>query len=252
MTEKAKREMRRIIGPKQKFLTLKEREKAVIENTGVEHRDEFQKIIAEYRDVFWDKLIEETPPSRDITHSIEVLLGSEPAYWTPFRLRPADQDELEKQVRSLLDQSFICPSQSSYGAPILFIPKKDGHWRMCIDHHALNRQTVKDRYPLPRIDMLLDRLGQARVFTKLDLAFSYHQRAMYDRSIYKSAFTTDLWQWEFLVMPFGLCNALATFQRLMNKVFTTEINNFVLVYLDDILVFSHSIEEHWSHLRQAL
>ena len=115
---------------------------------------------------------------------------------------------------------------------------------MCIDYRTLNRQTVKDRYPLPRIDTLLDRLGRARIFTKLDLASGYHQIAIDDESIFRTTFTTSLHQWEFVVMPFGLCNAPATFQRLMNIVFATEINRFILVYLDDILIFSESIEEH--------
>ena len=123
---------------------------------------------------------------------------------------------------------------------------------MCIEYRALNKQTIKDRYPLPRIDLLHDRLGQARVFTKLDLAQGYHQIAMAEDSIAKTAFCTHLGQWEFVVMPFGLCNAPSTFQRLMNKVFAKEINSFILVYLDDILVYSRSIEEHWDHLERAL
>ena len=202
--------------------------------------------------MFKDELPKGPPPKREVVHSIEVQPGSKPTYWTPYRLRPAEQDELKKQVNSLLAQGFICPSQSPYGALVLFVPKKNGRWRMCIDYRALNRQTIKDRYPLPRIDTLLDRLGSTKVFTKLDLALGYHQISMDEGSIYRTAFTTSLGQWEFLVMPFGLCNAPVTFQRLMNKVFAVEINQFILVYLEDILVFSKSVEEHWEHLKIAL
>ena len=223
-----------------------------MEGVAKEHQAKLRKILAEYRDVFKDKLPKGPPPKWEVVHSIEVQPGSEPTYRTPYRLRPAEQDELEEQVRDLLAQGFIRPSQSSYGAPVLFVPKKDGRWRMCIDYRALNCQTVKDRYPLPRIDTLLDRLGRAKVFSKLDLASGYHQIAMDDSSIYRTTFTTSLGQWEFLVMPFGLCNAPATFQRLMNQVFATEINQFILVYLDDILIFSESVEEHWEHLCVAL
>ena len=123
---------------------------------------------------------------------------------------------------------------------------------MCVDYRALNKQTVKDRYPLPRIDLLLDRLGQAKVFSKLDLAQGYHQIAMAEDSVEKTAFCTNLGQWEYLVMPFGLCNAPSTFQRLMNTIFEKELNSFILVYLDDILIYSHSVGEHWEDLRRAL
>ena len=251
-TEKAKREHSKAVGPKKDFKTIEERTEEVLEGVASEHQSKLRTILAEFRDVFKDKLPKGPPPKREVVHSIEVQSGSEPAYRTPYRLRPAEQDELEEQVKDLLTQGFIRPSQSPYGAPVLFVPKKDGRWRMCIDYRALNRQTVKDRYPLPRIDTLLDRLGRARVFTKLDLASGYHQIAMDDDSIYRTAFTTSLGQWEFLVMPFGLCNAPATFQRLMNTVFATEINRFILVYLDDILIFSETLEEHWEHLRTAL
>ena len=157
---------------------------------------------------------------------------------------PVEQDELEEQIKDLLAQGFIRPSCSLYRAPILFVPKKDGRWWMCIDYQALNKQTIKDRYPLPWIDLLLDRLGQARIFSKLDLAQGYHQIAMAEGSISMTTFCTHLVQWEYVVMPFGLYNAPRTFQRLMNKVFAKEINSFVLVYLDVILIFSRSIAEH--------
>ena len=112
---------------------------------------------------------------------------------------------------------------------------------MCIDYRALNKQAIKDRYPLPRIDLLLDRLGQAKIFSKLDLAQGYHQIAMAEDSISKAVFCTHLGQWEYVIMPFGLFNAPSTLQRLMNKVFVKDINYFILVYLDDILIFSRSI-----------
>ena len=123
---------------------------------------------------------------------------------------------------------------------------------MCIDYCAFNKQTVEDRFPLPRINSLMERPGQARVFSKLDLASGYHQIAVKEEQIQKTAFRTQQGHWEFIVMPFQLCNAPASFQRLMNKVFFGTIGGFILVYLDDILVFNRTIEEHWEHLRQAL
>ena len=179
-----------------------------------------------------------------VEHSIKIEPGSKPSYRPPYRLGPAEQDELEEQIRDLLAQGFIRPSCRPYGAPFLFVPKKDGRSRMCVDYRALNKQVVKDRYPLPHIDLLLDRLGQARVFSKLDLAQGYHQIAMAKDSVEKTAFCRNLGQWEYLVMPFGLCNAPSTFQWLTNEVFQQEINSFVLVYLADILIYSRSIEEH--------
>ena len=152
-------------------------------------------------------------------------------------------------MKDLLAQGFIRPSASPYGKPILFVPQKDGRWRMCIYYRALNKQTMKDQFLLPRIDSLLERLIQVMVFTKLDLVCGYHQIAMGETSIQKTAFSTNRGHFEFLVMPFGLCNVPATFQRLMNKSFADNIGKFIAVYLDDILVFSSNMDEHWQHLR---
>ena len=123
---------------------------------------------------------------------------------------------------------------------------------MCVDYRALNKQTIRDRYPLPRIDDLLDRLGKAKHFTTLDLASGYHQIAVKEQDIPKTAFRTQRGQFEFLVMPFGVANAPATFQRMMNSLFKDELDAFVLVYLDDILVFSQTLEDHIRHIRIAL
>ena len=175
ITEKTKREHSKAVGPKKDFKTVEERTKTIVDSVAKEHQAKLQTVLAEYRDV-----VQGTSCLKGLLQDGGSTLnrgttGSEPTYRTPYRLRPAEQDELEEQVKSLLAQGFIRPSQSPYGAPVLFVPKKDGRWRMCIDYRALNRQTIKDRYPLPRIDTLLDRLGSAKVFTKLDLASGYHQ-----------------------------------------------------------------------------
>ena len=251
-TEINKRLINKQKGPKKDTISVAQREQQVLDNVPVHHRGKLEKIIQEYRDVFPEQLPKGIPPARVVEHSIPIEPGSKPSYRPPYRLGPAEQDELEEQIKDLLAQGFIQPSCSPYGAPVLFVPKKDGRWRMCVDYRALNKQTIKDRYPLPRIDQLLDRLGQARVFSKLDLAQGYHQIAMAQDSIEKTAFCTNLGQWEYLVMPFGLCNAPSTFQRLMNEVFKKELNSYILVYLDDILIYSRSMEEHWDHLVSAL
>ena len=252
LTEGKKRDLMKQTGPKKRFLSVEEREAQILERVDPGVRGKLKELVDEFKDVFPDTLPKGRPPKRDIVHEIRTEEGAKPPSRPPYRLSPSEQDEMEEQVKDLLAQGFIRPSASPYGAPILFVPKKDGRWRMCIDYRALNKQTVKDQFPLPRIDSLLERLGQATVFTKLDLASGYHQIAMEETSIQKTAFRTNRGQFEFLVMPFGLCNAPASFQRLMNKVFADNIGKFIAVYLDDILIFSRNIDEHWRHLRWAL
>ena len=254
LTEGKKRDLMRKTGPKKKFefLSVEEREAQILERVNPDSRGKLKALVDEFKDVFPDTLPKGRPPKRDIVHEIRTEEGAKPPSRPPYRLGPAEQDEMEEQVKDLLAQGFIRPSASPYGAPILFVPKKDGRWRMCIDYRALNKQTVKDQFPLPRIDSLLERLGQAKVFTKLDLASGYHQIAMEESSIQKTAFRTNRGHFEFIVMPFGLCNAPGTFQRLMNKVFADNLGRYIAVYLDDILIFSRNLEEHWTHLRWAL
>ena len=252
LTEGKKRDLMKKTGPKKKFLSVEEREAQILERVDPGVRGKLKELVDEFKDVFPDTLPKGRPPKRDIVHEIRTEEGAKPPSRPPYRLSPSEQDEMEEQVKDLLAQGFIRPSASPYGAPILFVPKKDGRWQMCINYRALNKQTVKDQFPLPRIDSLLERLGQATVFTKLDLASGYHQIAMEESSIQKTAFRTNRGHFEFFVMPFGLCNAPATFQRLMNKVFADNLGQFIAVYLDDILIFSRTMEEHWQHLRWAL
>jgi Reverse transcriptase (RNA-dependent DNA polymerase) len=167
-------------------------------------------------------------------------------------LSALENAEIKKQVQELLEKGFIRPSTSPCGSPIVLVRKKDGSWRMCIDYRALNKITIKNRYPLPRIDGLLDQLKEAVYFSKLDLHSGYHQVRVAEQDAWNTAFKTKQGLYEWLVMPFGLTNAPATFMRLMNDVLKPFLDVFVIVYLDDILIFSKTWEEHLNHVKQTL
>jgi hypothetical protein len=167
-------------------------------------------------------------------------------------MAPMELAELKVQLQELLDKGFIWPSNSPWGAPVLFVKKKDGTLRLCIDYRQLNKVTVKNRYPLPRIDDLFDQLKGARVFSKIDLRSGYHQLRIKEQDIQKTAFRTRYGHYEFLVMPFGLTNAPTMFMDLMNQVFRPYLDQYVVVFIDDILVYSNSHLEHEQHLRVVL
>ena len=251
MTEAVKRARMKETGPK-KIPPLKETRRAKIANVPAHVRSDFEQLLVEYEDLFPEALPKGRPPKRDVEFEINLQPGTQAPSRPPYRLSQNEQEELQKQIDDLLAQGHIRPSCSPYGAPILFVPKKDGRWRMCVDYRALNKATIKDKFPLPRIDDLLDRLTKAKYFTALDLASGYHQIAMREDDIPKTAFRTHRGHYEFVVMPFGVANAPATFQRLMNRVFEKELDRFILVYLDDILVHSSTAEEHLQHIREAL
>ena len=183
---------------------------------------------------------------------IDLAPGATPIAKTPYRLAPTEMQELMKQLQELLDKGFIQPSTSPWGAPILFVKKKDGTMRMCIDYRELNKVTIKNRYPLPRIDDLFDQLQGASYFSKIDLRSGYHQLRVRGEDVPKTAFRTRYGHYEFLVMPFGLTNAPAAFMDLMNRVCKPLLDKSVIVFIDDILVYSRNKEEHRVHLAQVL
>ncbi|GJV18506.1 putative reverse transcriptase domain-containing protein [Tanacetum coccineum] len=168
------------------------------------------------------------------------------------RLAPAEMKELAEQLKELSDKGFIRPSSSPWGAPILFVKKKDGSFRMCIDYRELNKLTVKNRYPLPRIDDLFDQLQGSSIYSKIDLRSGYHQLRVREEDIPKTAFRTRYGHYEFQVMPFGLTNAPAVFMDLMNRVCKPYLDKFVIVFIDDILIYSRNEKEHEEHLKTIL
>ena len=183
---------------------------------------------------------------------IELLPGTAPIAKRPYRMGVNELAELKKQIGELLDKGYVQPSSSPWGAPVLFVEKKDGTQRMCIDYRSLNEVTIKNKYPLPRIDDLFDQLKGACVFSKIDLRSGYHQLRIRRSDIPKTAFVTRYGLYEFTVMSFGLTNAPAYFMYLMNKVFMEYLDKFVMVFIDDILVYSKNEEEHEGHLRLVL
>ncbi|CAL9000520.1 unnamed protein product, partial [Prunus brigantina] len=208
------------------------------------------KLQEKFKDLFHD--VQGLPPQRAIEHEIQLVGDSPLPNLGLYRTSLMESDEIKKQIQGLLEQGVIKPSCSPCGSLALLVPKKDGGWRMCVDYRALNKITIKNRYPLPRIDDLLDQLHGAHYFTKLDLKSGYHQVRIHEEDTWKTAFKTKQGLFEWLVMPFGLCNAPATFMRLMNEVPRPFIDDFVIVYLDDILIFSVTWEDHLHHIAQVL
>ncbi|GKC20732.1 putative reverse transcriptase domain-containing protein [Tanacetum coccineum] len=192
------------------------------------------------------------PPARQVEFQIDLVPGAAPVARAPYRLAPAELQELSTQLQELSDRGFIRPSSSPWGAPVLFVKKKDGSFRMCIDYRELNRLTVKNRYPLPRINDLFDQLQGSRVYSKIDLRSGYHQLRVREEDIPKTAFRTRYGHYEFQVMPFGLTNAPTVFMDLMNRVCKPYLDRFVIVFIDDILVYSKSRKEHEGHLKLIL
>ncbi|GKC34667.1 putative reverse transcriptase domain-containing protein [Tanacetum coccineum] len=207
-------------------------------------------IIRNFPEVFPEDL-PGLPPAQPVQFQIDLIPGATPIARAPYRLAPSEMKELSEQLQDLSDKGFIRPSSSPCG-DLLFVKKKDGSFRMCIDYRELNKLTVKNRYPLPRIDDLFDQLQGSNIYLKIDLRSGYHQLRVREQDIPKMAFRTPYGHYEFQVMPFGLTNAPAVFMDLMNQVCKPYLDKFVIVFIDDILIYSKDKKGHEEHLKAIL
>ena len=208
-------------------------------------------VVRDYPDVFPSEL-PGMPPERAVEFRIDLVPGARPIAKAPYRLARPFQEELKKQLDDLLAKKLIRPSVSPWAAPVLFTEKKDHSWRMCVDYRALNNVTIKNKYPLPRIEDLFDQLRGAKVFSKIDLQSGYNQIRVREQDIEKTAFATRYGHYEFMVMSFGLTNAPAYFMEAMNSMLHKYLDDFVVVFIDDILIYSKTEEDHSRHLRIVL
>ncbi|KAK9044741.1 hypothetical protein V6N11_058633 [Hibiscus sabdariffa] len=208
-------------------------------------------VVSKFIDVF-PKELPGLSLTREVEFRIDIQPGTNLVSITPYRMAPVELKELKKKLKELQSKGFIRPNTSPWGAPVLFVKKKVGTMSFCINYRQLNRVTIKNKYPLPRIEDLFDQLRDASVFSKIDLRSGYYQMKVKDADVPKIAFRTRYGHFEFLVMPFGLTNAPATFMDLMNRVFKPYLDKFVVVFIDDILIYSCNKDEHAEHLQIVL
>lgn len=203
-------------------------------------------------DVFRKSSADQLPEHRHYDHKIPLLPDTTPPFGPIYSLSAKEHDVLREYIRDNLEKGFIRPSSSSAGAPVLFVPKSSGELRMCVDYRGLNNISIKDRYAIPKIDDLLDYIRGSTIFTKIDLRGAYNLLRIFEGEEWKTAFRTRYGSYEYLVMPFGLCNAPSTFQRFMNDVFRDMVDGFIVIYLDDILIFSRNPKDHEQHVKRVL
>ncbi|MCO5603226.1 hypothetical protein L7F22_057373 [Adiantum nelumboides] len=222
---------------------------AQVNESGMQEDLELSNFLNQFQDVFIDDIPGELPPKRgDDDLMIELIPGSSPPNKPPYRVSQAQQEEIMRQVNELVEKGMVRPSSSPFCSPVLLVQKKDGTYRMCVDYRALNRITIKNRFPVPGVEDLFDKLQGSTYFSRIDIKSGYHQIRIVDEDIVKTAFRTTFGLYEYLVMPFGLTNAPATFNRMMERIFRPH-RNFTGVFFDDVIIYSKTIEEHKEHLK---
>ncbi|MCO5550756.1 hypothetical protein L7F22_004247 [Adiantum nelumboides] len=232
--------------------SLSDVNKTQVNESGTKEDLELSKFLNQIQDVFIDDIPGELPPKRgDDDHAIELIPGSSPPNKPPYRVSQAQQEEIMRQVNELVEKGMVRPSSSPFCSPVFLVHKKDGTYRMCVDYRALNTITIKNRFPVPRIEDLFDKLQGSTYFSRIDLKSGYHQIRIVNEDILKTAFRTTFGLYEYLVMPFGLTNAPATFNRIMERIFRPH-RNFTGVFFDDVIIYSKSMEEHKKHLQVIL